>query len=59
MSGFLCLGIGIVMLIATIWAINQPTFSSTQNIFFKAILGFDFFVICASIIGIVGIYKKI
>lgn len=35
MSGFLCLGIGIVMLIATIWAINQPTFSSTQNIFSK------------------------
>jgi hypothetical protein len=58
-AGYICLAIGICMLVVTIWAFSQPIFAFNSYLFLRIILGFDIFVICASILGIIGIKKRI
>jgi pilus assembly protein TadC len=67
-AGYVCLAIGICMLIVaigicmlivTIWAFSQPIFAFYSYILLRIIVGFDIFVFCASILAIIGIKKRI
>lgn len=57
-GGFVILAIGLAMLGVTIWAFTNAALSFNQYTFLGILLGFDFLVILASIIGICGIKRQ-